>query len=125
MKYSKAYFIFTTILFLIIPIKMMPEAVERLKMIVFVFIFYIAFYFFIEIGLINNKAFKNYSLIKKNKIINFQLHLFLFFMFAAFIVSLILALSDYANITLYLLFTNIFLSLMNCIFKNKRNYLIS
>lgn len=122
-KYSKIYLLITSTLFLIVPIKILPKALTRFEMLIVVLLCYIVLYFFVEMNLINHQASNKYYLKKKKESIRFQLNLFLFFLFAGFLINLILALSNSTNITLYLLFTNIILGLLNCILKNRRKYL--
>lgn len=122
-KYSKIYLLITSTLFLIIPIKILPKAVNRFEMLIVVFLCYVVLYFFVEMYLLNHKSSNKCYLTNSKNLIRFQLNLFLFFLLAGFIINLILALSNSTNITLYLLFTNIILGLLICILKNKRKYL--
>lgn len=119
-NYTNIYFIITGLLFLIIPIEMMPEITERFQMLAIVFLCYLMFYYLIGIRLINSNSYNNYRLNNTKRMVDFQLNLFLFLGIIGLLLNLIAALSNHENITVYLLLTNILFGLINGVLKNKK-----
>jgi len=121
-KYSKIYFFVTSVVFLIIPIDMMPQITERFQMLIFVLICYYTFYYILWINLVKNISSKKYTFNNVKKIEGLKLSLFTYLGIAGLIVNILLALSNSKNITLHLLLANISLALINGALKNKDIY---
>lgn len=121
-KYSKLYFFITSILFLSIPIDIMPQISERFQMLIIVLLCYCTFYHIIGISLVKNISYNKHNLNSLKKMANLQLNLFLFLGTTGLGINLLLVLSNTKNITLHLLLTNISLAMINGAFRKKDIY---